>query len=108
MPSVGRVVHVLKSWPVLYQAIARGEKTFEVRYNDRQYQKGDIVLLREYDPSPDYEGDEQDRYTGSEMQFEIGFCLHGPEWGVDPAYVVFSLLAARPDSEVFKDVASQG
>lgn len=30
---------------VYYDAVKRGKKTFEIRFNDREYQKGDTVTL---------------------------------------------------------------
>jgi hypothetical protein len=43
-------VHVLKSWPAFFEAQASGEKTFEVRRNDREFAVGDILILRKWDP----------------------------------------------------------
>ena len=39
------VVHQLKTLPVYFDAVERGEKTFEVRRDDRGFQKGDVVRL---------------------------------------------------------------
>jgi hypothetical protein len=44
-------VHQLKTWPSYFQPVWTGEKTFEVRFNDRGYQAGDVLDLREYDTS---------------------------------------------------------
>jgi hypothetical protein len=37
--------HVLKCWSLYWDQIARGEKTFEVRFADRPYVVGDILEL---------------------------------------------------------------
>lgn len=37
--------HELKIWPKYYCRVRSGEKTFEVRDNDRDFQRGDIVVL---------------------------------------------------------------
>ncbi len=42
--------HVLKCWPQFMPRIASGQKTFEIRKNDRDYQVGDRLRLCEYDP----------------------------------------------------------
>lgn len=42
--------HVLKIWPIYYDPILDGRKTFEVRRNDRFYKIGDILELREISP----------------------------------------------------------
>ncbi|MFS5210726.1 DUF3850 domain-containing protein, partial [Streptococcus agalactiae] len=36
------------------EAIMDGTKTFECRYNDRDFKVGDELLLREYDPQKGY------------------------------------------------------
>lgn len=41
------VVHELKILPEYYQAINEGIKTFEIRFNDRDYSVGDVLLLKE-------------------------------------------------------------
>lgn len=37
--------HVLKVAPEYWPAVIDGSKTFEVRRNDRAYQKGDVLVL---------------------------------------------------------------
>lgn len=49
--------HNLKSWVGLFEPIAKGEKTHELRVLDRDYKVGDHLLLHEYDPiKKDYTG----------------------------------------------------
>lgn len=43
-------IHELKIWPSYYGAVASGEKTFEFRFNDRNYQRGDIIEMKCFDP----------------------------------------------------------
>ncbi len=50
--------HELKCWPEYYDAVASGAKTFEIRKNDRDYQVGDTLILRRYNPvSKEYTGE---------------------------------------------------
>jgi hypothetical protein len=42
-------VHELKCWPEFFDAIEDGDKTFEVRFNDRGFQKGDVLSLCRWD-----------------------------------------------------------
>jgi hypothetical protein len=42
--------HELKLHPRYFNRVASGQKPFEIRKNDRDFQVGDTVLLKEYDP----------------------------------------------------------
>ena len=89
--------HDLKIWPQYFQRVKDGSKTFEVRKNDRGYQPGDEVVLREYDPQQEdpgtgYGGDiGTSGYTGKILKFKIGYVLP-----IDAERVVFSLLPINP------------
>lgn len=78
--------HELKIWPAYYQAVSDRRKTFEIRENDRGFQAGDLVVLKEWDMF-------LQRYTGNELTFKIGYVLP-----VDEKRVVFSLL---PEAELY-------
>ena len=41
-------IHELKIAPEYFEKVISKEKTFEFRYNDRNYQVGDILKLKEY------------------------------------------------------------
>jgi len=38
--------HFLKTWAEYFEAVKSGNKTFEVRVNDRDFKVGDILVLR--------------------------------------------------------------
>lgn len=40
----------MKCWPDFFDATERGDKTFEIRKNDRGFQRGDTLILRKWDP----------------------------------------------------------
>ena len=46
----GLTDHHLKTLPLYFEAIQRGTKHFEVRWNDRGYKQGDVISLDEWDP----------------------------------------------------------
>lgn len=99
---MSEAVHELKTWPTYWDAVARGEKLFEVRKNDRFFQCGDIVhLLRLSKDSPVAGFTAHDGYSSPEtshacyakrLTFSVGPVLQGGQFGIEPGYCVFSLL----------------
>src|SRR5688500_18984252 len=75
-------VHDLKTWQAYFQPVWVGDKTFDIRYDDRAFQKGDVVLLREWDWNGKCDCFEDSaikghasscpRYTGREIRARIG------------------------------------
>lgn len=63
--------HELKILPEYFEAVASGEKKFEVRYDDRGYQAGDELILREI--NRDYEGS----YTGRRIRVNVTYVYRG-------------------------------
>ena len=45
-----RTTHELKTWPEFFKQTRSGRKKFELRRNDRGFQVGDHLLLKEWDP----------------------------------------------------------
>lgn len=90
----GRAVHDLKVWPQHFAALADGRKTFEVRRDDRGFNQGDTLRLREWQPGAA-------RYTGREVTRGVGFLIDAGAlggMGIAPGYCVMALSAARvPD-----------
>lgn len=79
--------HTLKTWTEFYQAVICGNKTFEVRKNDRNFQIGDVLNLIEVLP------DEKFITTGNQSKFVITYILAGNQWGLNDDVVV---LAIKP------------
>jgi hypothetical protein len=46
--------HELKCQPADFRAVLAGTKTHEARLNDRHYQVGDLLVLREWVPTADH------------------------------------------------------
>lgn len=61
--------HELKIWPEYFAAVRNGYKTFEFRFNDRNYQQNDTLVLREYDP-------ETKEYSGFEIVVKVTYILY--------------------------------
>lgn len=80
--------HELKTWPVFFESIRNGDKTFEVRKNDRSFQRGDVLWLREWHP-----GGTSGRsgYTGNDEYRTVTYVLTGDEWGIKEGYCVMGL-----------------
>jgi len=70
--------HDLKAWPEFFDALASRRKTFEVRKNDRDYQLGDVLLLREYAPVP--RARDQACCESSAKVLVCGKCLRAACW----------------------------
>jgi len=89
--------HDLKIWPQYFYHVANGTNTFELRENDRGFQPGDLVVLREWDPATQTEDDPLGSYevpkgyTGNFVTFKVGYVLP-----IDATRVVFSLLKEKP------------
>ena len=89
-------IHKLKIKEEYYKAIVDGNKTFELRKNDRDYQVGDLIqftddlfnqekiadkfMAEKYYPQP------------SETLFKITYILEGvPEYGLDTEYCILGI-----------------
>ena len=80
--------HKIKVLSSFVYPILHGEKTFEIRENDRGYQKGDIV---EFEVVSD-EWTDKNRSVVQELQcrsYEITYVING--WGLKNGYVVFGI-----------------
>jgi hypothetical protein len=86
------MIHELKTHPQYFSMVFAGTKKFEVRKNDRNYQLGDELLLKEFVPEGYYEdGTSDEHYTGRILHRRIDYILHGGQFGIENGYVVMSL-----------------
>jgi len=76
-------IHELKTIAPYYQFVNEGRKTFEVRKNDRDFQYGDILHLREYNPK-------NETYTGNECMAKVGWILRDFP-ALDDRYVIMNI-----------------
>lgn len=80
-------IHDLKLNIEFCEAVASGEKSFEVRENDRGYQKGDLISFQAVSKTGLLENH---RING--MLFKITYVLSG--WGIKKGFVVFGIKEA--------------
>ncbi len=94
--------HTLKCWLTYFEAIERGEKNFEVRRDDRGFQKGDVLILLCYNERAGMYMKRRDGQI-AEVRRRISYILTGGQFGIQPRYVVMGLEpadapGARPDA----------
>lgn len=86
-------VHELKCAPDPYRELDRGRKLFEYRKNDRNFQVGDVLDLREFARKDIVDTPEGALYTGARTRRLVTYILRGPAFGVPEGYAVLSLGA---------------
>ena len=75
------MIHELKIAPNYFEKVVSKEKSFEVRYNDRDFKIGDILKLMEY-----VDGS----YTGQSIYVKVTYILREFE-GLQPNFVALSI-----------------
>jgi hypothetical protein len=80
----GHTVHELKTWPAPFRAVVDGRKTHEIRQNDRDFDIGDILFLREYD-------NKTGTYTGRQHRVVVTHMTPGGCWGLPEGLCVMSI-----------------
>lgn len=76
--------HSLKCWTESMESLLDLSKTYEVRWDDRGFNVGDILVLTEYDPNTDAYGDRV-------ASFNVTHITRGPEWGLPEGLVVMAV-----------------
>lgn len=87
------VTHSLKIEPEYFQLVQSGRKRFEIRKDDRNFQEGDEVELREWHPGHLGDSESPERatgFTGHMLVFRIGYILRDERF-LPPGYVCFQL-----------------
>ena len=78
------MIHELKTLPQYFHRVFTGEKTFEVRKNDRDFQTGDVLILQEYLP-------EDEIYSGQTIRASVTYILQGGQFGIESGYCVLGI-----------------
>lgn len=71
--------HTLKLLPEFWEAVKRGDKTFEIRKNDRGFQVGDSLIIQEWTGK---------EYTGWYMVADVTYLT---DFEQKPGYVVLGI-----------------
>ena len=73
-----------------FDAIADGRKTFEIRKDDRGFNPGDVLELREF----------AGEYTGRSLWRHVTYIT---DYEQKPGYVVMAILPTRPQRRHFTE-----
>jgi len=74
------MVHELKILPEWFEQVITGAKRFECRKNDRNYQIGDVLILKEWDMT----------FTGKFTRVRV-FSILSDEQYTQPNYIIMSI-----------------
>jgi hypothetical protein len=77
-------IHELKIYKEYFSLIISGLKSWELRKDDRDFERGDELVLKEYD------GKEL-CYTGRFLHRKVDYVLKGGQFGLEEGYVIMSL-----------------
>lgn len=78
--------HELKTLGLYFDAVERGEKTFEVRKHDRLFTAGDTLVLRRiFHDTKDY------CEWAKPLRCLVTYVLPGGEFGIAPDYCVMGI-----------------
>lgn len=81
------MTHELKCLPAFFLAIAVGDKCCEIRRNDRGFEVGDDLLLREWSA--------ETGYTGADLHVRVTHIVSAFD-GLRDGYVAMSVEALSP------------
>jgi hypothetical protein len=99
--------HYIKTWPVFFKAILSGRKTFEIRWDDRKYEEGDVLVLLEWDPERAAKDPNPSAgYTGCDLRRRVACVLLSAECsGLKDGFCAMG-LTLEPSSVTDKDFLS--
>lgn len=87
-------IHILKTDSSYFQDIINGKKTFEVRFNDRDFKVGDILELEEYLFRTDIKGETVGVYMDDYIKVEVVYILRN-FIGLKDGYVVLGIKLCK-------------
>lgn len=84
--------HILKTDLDVFDLVKRGIKNYEIRFNDRNYQEGDLLKLRETRHTGMQMAEGAPLvYTGREVLATVTHVLEGPIYGLKEGWAILSI-----------------
>lgn len=97
-------IHELKILPQYFNAVREGKKTFELRKDDRGFQVGDVLMLKEFNLQEKYEIIEsaETYFTGRKILRQINYILkdESESMGLNKEYVILGIKLIDEDVEL--------
>ncbi len=89
--------HELKTDPACFVGTLAGQKTWEIRYDDRGYKVNDILVLKETQESTEaMKAGAPLVYTGREIGVVVTYLMRGPVYGLQDGWVIMSVSKIGP------------
>ncbi|MFJ7662980.1 ParB/RepB/Spo0J family partition protein [Lysinibacillus sp. NPDC097162] len=82
------ITHEIKIHPKPFQAVIKGLKSWEYRFNNRNFREGDKLKLNEFEP-------EKMAYTGEFVEVRVVYLLEGGQYDIPDGYVIMSIKKIR-------------
>ena len=93
--------HKLKTDSEVFQAVVEGRKTFEIRFNDRDFKVGDeLVLLETIHTGEQMRHGKPLLYSGNELRKTVSYVLSG--YGLQDGWVILGMSALQSGGEVMR------
>jgi len=91
--------HELKVDDAYFQALKSGEKNFEIRRDDRGFQRGDMLVLHRYGKTKrgltcylDAKNNGSNNAANAEsLHMRVKWILTGGQFGLEPGYVAMAI-----------------
>jgi len=77
-------IHELKTHKEYFNLILHGKKSWELRKDDRDFEPGDELLLREFDKL-------ELNFTGRILHRKVDYIFKAGQFGLEDGYVIMSL-----------------
>lgn len=85
-------IHELKTDSEVFQAVVDGRKTFEIRFNDRDFKVGDeLVLLETIHTGEQMKQGKPLLYSGNELHKTVSYVLSG--YGLQDGWVILGIIS---------------